>query len=65
MFLYFSDLVHAAGAEGTVEEAGATAKTVKTAGIAEVKKKMEVSQGIAAAVKREVRTWGAVKETGA
>lgn len=58
---FFSDLVHAAGAEGVVGEAGVTAKTAGTAG---VKKKMEVSKGITAAVRREVQTWSAVKETG-
>lgn len=56
------DLVLAAGAEGIVGEAGVTAKTAGTAG---VKKKMEVSRGITAAVKKKVQTWSIVKETGA
>lgn len=59
---FFSDLVHAVAAEGVVGEAGATAKTAGTAG---VKKKMEVSRGIAAAVKRKVQTWSTGKGTGA
>lgn len=57
--MYFSGLVHAAGAEGTVGEAGVTAKTAEIAG---VKRKMEVSRGITAAVKKEVQTGRIVRE---
>lgn len=52
-------LVRAAEAEGTVGEAGVTAKTAEIAG---VKRKMEVSRGITAAVKREVQTRSTVRE---